>query len=361
MELSPDHNTDSPSPKFEADPPTRDPELSRFIDDQAGAFDDQLAKLSDLFRRYSDSPIEIAEDAPDQVKEQRRQAQEHPVKLLYSLLASREIIAELQKPYDDALRTLAEANGVSTTEVPLDQMARAIETASINREHPGIKAHLENGGKVAAIVLGIGGTGKGTMIERSDYDRAVNHTSRAMRPGEAEGRDYYYRPDIDMDTPLAEVESALGTELLADLVRPGRGRYMTSKKAVEEALQNNSVVFIEQAPDKIGPMVERAREIMPNLLIVPVCILPPDRGVIELAARVVARSYGDENHRDPEGPEGVYKLKDSYLTSTIGPEQIAEITQTAAFLTDQSVGSVAYIVNDDLRRAIDVLNNLFKA
>ncbi|MEN9405587.1 MAG: hypothetical protein RLY47_546 [Candidatus Parcubacteria bacterium] len=333
--------------------------LEELVTQQEGRFDDQVGKLEELMTRYSEHPISVPDDAPEEVKAARQSVQKDPTKIVESLFASRETILDLQKPYDEALDEIAAVNGIDPRSVDREDLVRTIEQASIDRESPRIKAHLAAGGKIAAIMLGIGGTGKGTVIERSDFDRTVNHTTRPSRPGEVEGKDYHYRTDISPEMPLSEVEEALGTEILADLVRPGRGRYMTSKEAVEEALKTSNVVFIEQSPEKVQEIADRAREIMPDLLVLPVCILPPGRGILELATRVVVRSYGDPNHRDSESPEGVYKIKDSYLTSTIGPAQIEEISDTQEFLKGENAPGIVYVVNDDLDRAVATVNSLF--
>src|SRR5215210_5195089 len=58
------------------------------------------------------------------------------------------------------------------------------------------------------VVTGPSGAGKGTLIDallerRSDLELAVSATTRARRPGEADGRDYHFLSDEEFDRRVA--------------------------------------------------------------------------------------------------------------------------------------------------------------
>jgi guanylate kinase len=81
------------------------------------------------------------------------------------------------------------------------------------------------------VVTGPSGAGKGTLIKallarRSDLELAVSATTRALRPGEVDGKDYYF---LSEDEFQARVE---GGEFLEHVIYVS-GRYGTLRSEVE--------------------------------------------------------------------------------------------------------------------------------
>jgi guanylate kinase len=81
------------------------------------------------------------------------------------------------------------------------------------------------------VVTGPSGAGKGTLIKgllerRSDLELAVSATTRARRPGEVDGRDYYF---LSEDEFLARIERG---EFLEQVVYVS-GRYGTLRSEIE--------------------------------------------------------------------------------------------------------------------------------
>jgi guanylate kinase len=89
---------------------------------------------------------------------------------------------------------------------------------------------LSDGPKVF-VITGPSGAGKGTLIKallerRSDLELAVSATTRARRPGEADGRDYHFLSEQEF---LERVERG---EFLEHVVYVS-GRYGTLRSEIE--------------------------------------------------------------------------------------------------------------------------------
>jgi guanylate kinase len=324
--------------------------------------------LEQVVERYKKNPnfIEIPKEASEEVIKARTQLKENPILIIDTILSSAEILHQYQMLYKNSLNAIATASGVDSSEMPFEKLARAIEDATYKRERKRIEGFKKDGQKIAMPILGIGGTGKGTMIKLSGIPRIVNHTTRPRRPGEEEGVDYYYVGNVNLEGykedekgNLVDYHANNYGPFVADLLRPGRGRYSTSVKSVEDGLKTSPVVFIEQSPEQVKVIGQKIPELMQKTQVVPVCILPPGSGILELATRVIVRTYGDPIHRDTDYTKG-YKIKDSYLESTVGPGQIAEIAQTVDFSRGANPLGIAYIVNDDLNRSVALLKDLIK-
>ncbi len=128
------------------------------------------------------------------------------------------------------------------------------------------------------------GAGK-TSLVKALLDRrpvevtvAVSHTTRPMRPGEEDGRDYHF---VDIETFEAMVEAG---EFL-EYARVFDNYYGTSRKAVESLLEQGRHVILEI--DWQG--ARQVREQLPET--VAVFILPPSRE--ELQRRLSGRGTDD--------------------------------------------------------------------
>lgn len=119
------------------------------------------------------------------------------------------------------------------------------------------------------------------LLERrpDEVTVAVSHTTRPMRPGEADGRDYHF---VDIETFERMVE---GGEFL-EYARVFDNYYGTSRAAVEALLEQERHVILEI--DWQG--ARQVRQQLPETLAV--FILPPSRD--ELQRRLCRRGTDDE-------------------------------------------------------------------
>jgi guanylate kinase len=119
------------------------------------------------------------------------------------------------------------------------------------------------------------------LLERrpDEVTVAVSHTTRPMRPGEADGRDYHF---VDIETFERMVEAG---EFL-EYARVFDNYYGTSRAAVEALLEQERHVILEI--DWQG--ARQVRQQLPETLAV--FILPPSRD--ELQRRLCRRGTDDE-------------------------------------------------------------------
>jgi guanylate kinase len=171
------------------------------------------------------------------------------------------------------------------------------------------------------VLAGPTAVGKGTVSAdiRRRYPEvwlSVSATTRPRRPGEEDGRHYYFVDEATFDAMIA------AGELLEWAVVHGRHRYGTPKRAVEEALAAGRPALLEI--DLQGARQVRAS--MPDALFV--FLAPPSWD--ELVRRLVGR--GTETPRERER-----RLDTARLELAAKPEFDVEI------------------VNDDVHRATDEL------
>lgn len=312
---------------------------------------------------------------------------ENPLLILSTILQSAETLYTYQQEYNQALIKLAEANGIDYSE--LGEIPSKLQLLTVEREKQNLANHLSSGGRVVIALNGIGASGKGTVSKKAGAVRAVNYTTRQMRPSESHGEtgDYYYinqlegfpEGSIDKDTgfhivgvdpisqePIFELDSN-GQPInyldkygpfVTTLWRPGRAVYGTTVDEFQRLRDaGKKTIFFEHGPEQV---IEAGRELpkhFPDSKVLPVCILAPSTGIIQLASRIVVRTYGDPVHRDPQVVDG-YKITDSYLESTIGFAQINELAMTTEFMQGETPLGVAYIVNDNLEEAVKTFKGL---
>lgn len=93
------------------------------------------------------------------------------------------------------------------------------------------------------ILSGPSGVGKGTVRQRlfgqeTHLKYSVSATTRDMRPGEAEGKDYFYRSKAAFEDMIANNE-------LLEYAKYVNNYYGTPKAYVEEQLEKGHDVFLE--------------------------------------------------------------------------------------------------------------------
>ena len=176
------------------------------------------------------------------------------------------------------------------------------------------------------MITGPSGVGKGSLIrglrERiPELELSVSATTRAPRPGERDGVDYYFMSDAEFDRLLAQ-----GT--FVEHASYSGNRYGTLRSELDRRLARGSPVVLElevQGARQMREAVPEAKTIF---------IAPPSLEALQ--ARLVARGTDD-------------------------PEQVQGRLQTAASEL-RSRGEFGYVVvNDRLEQATDELVQIVRA
>ncbi len=128
------------------------------------------------------------------------------------------------------------------------------------------------------VLSGPSGAGKSSLIagflaRRSDFAQSVSATTRAPRPGEREGRDYFFL-DADAFTDLVATDG-----LLEHATVFGQHRYGTPRAFVEARLERGEGVIADV--DVQG--AQQIRQSMPAA--VQVFVIPPDEAELERRLR----------------------------------------------------------------------------
>lgn len=142
---------------------------------------------------------------------------------------------------------------------------------------------MQNRG-VLAIVSGFSGAGKGTVMKAlmnkyDNYALSISATSRAPRPGEMEGREYFYKSVEEFEKMIAEDE-------LIEYAQYVGNYYGTPMAYVEKMLNEGKDVILEI--ELQGAMKVKAK--MPDTVLI--FITPPTAD--ELKKRLVGRGTEDE-------------------------------------------------------------------
>jgi guanylate kinase len=175
------------------------------------------------------------------------------------------------------------------------------------------------------VISGPSGVGKGTLISRArervpGLELATSATTRPMRPGEADGRDYHFL------TP-EQFDQRVGEGAFLEHVEFAGNRYGTLRSEVDRRLARGSSVILEID-------VPGAREVerqLPDAVLV--FIAPPD--VTDLERRLTARG-------------------------TNSPEDIANRLRIARAELEARDDFAHVIVNDDVERAAAELTRLIR-
>jgi len=130
---------------------------------------------------------------------------------------------------------------------------------------------MENGS--IFVVSAPSGAGKTTicrkLLERVDaLDLSVSYTTRPRKPGEEEGKDYYFvTPDI--------FDKMINSKLFLEYASVYGNRYGTSRDTVEAVVSRGNDALLEI--DVQGG--RKVKEVLPGAVLV--AIFPPDRETLE--------------------------------------------------------------------------------
>ena len=132
---------------------------------------------------------------------------------------------------------------------------------------------------ILVVVSGFSGAGKGTVMKRlmekyDDYALSVSATTRKPRPGEVDGREYFFRTRDEFERLIAE-------DALLEYAQYVENYYGTPRSYVEKQLQAGRNVILEIEIQ--GAM--KIKEKIPEALLV--FVTPPT--VQELERRLTGR------------------------------------------------------------------------
>lgn len=179
---------------------------------------------------------------------------------------------------------------------------------------------------ILVVVSGFSGAGKGTVMNRllekyENYALSVSVTTRAPRPGEEEGKSYFFRS-------REEFERLIQEDALLEYARYVDNYYGTPKSYVQEQLEAGKDVILEIEIQ--GAM--KIREKIPEALLV--FVVPPS--MEELKKRLTGR----------------------------GTETEEIIRSRLARAGEEAEGMDQYdylLVNDDLETCVDALHQMIQS
>jgi guanylate kinase len=150
-----------------------------------------------------------------------------------------------------------------------------------------------------AVIAGPTAVGKGTVVRQllashPEIKLSVSATTRAPRPGEIDGIDYFFWTQERFDEALAN------NELLEYAIVHGTNRYGTPRQPVEEALSRGEKVVLEI--DIQG--AKQVKKVMPEALTI--FILPPSWD--ELVRRLSTRGTEDVGEQEKRLQTAVVEL-----------------------------------------------------
>lgn len=133
------------------------------------------------------------------------------------------------------------------------------------------------------VISGPSGVGKSTVVDalrgRRPFGFSVSATTRAARPGEADGEHYHFVTDDEFDRLVDRGE-------LLEWATYGGHRYGTPRRPVAEALARGEDLILDI--ENVGAL--QVKEALPEAVLV--FVLPPSRR--ELEARLRGRGDTDE-------------------------------------------------------------------
>jgi guanylate kinase len=174
-------------------------------------------------------------------------------------------------------------------------------------------------GRKVIVVSGPSGAGKGTLIRGvmkyfPGLDVAISATTRAARPGEVEGREYYFRTNEQFD---AYIESG---ELLEHVEFAGN-RYGTLLSEIERLHRQGSHVILELELN--GALSVHDSE-MDSVLIF---IEPPDFSELERRLRSRASDTDEEIERRMEVARSQVDAKRHFQYVVVNDDQNRAIAE----------------------------------
>jgi hypothetical protein len=336
--------------------------------EQTPSRDDIISKLQET--PFADSAEFIKErlqffiDNPKNAKENFNPVREDPKRFIESLLASQDVVLERVGAYNETLDKIADAFGIPA-DLPESEKLAQIQESSI----ASFKEKLDPEKKTINFLMGIGGVGKGTVKDMTGFPSAVNHTTRAKRATETADVDYHfmdqdsqwYKDTVNVGTTEQQMAESFANEYGkkplvvlkrtvagADGSESLRGFYILTEDEVTK--HDSKVVNAEMGVEQIKELHDTAENIQAAVTVV----MPPAGGALEVYMRILARQYGDAQNGSFD-ENGVYKLNDSFVTSTINP--LDELNVAAEFSKEMPV---AFVVNDKLNETVDRVKDLFQ-
>ena len=173
---------------------------------------------------------------------------------------------------------------------------------------------------VLIVISGFSGVGKGTvvkkLIEKYGYSLSISATTRQPRPGEVDGKDYYFKT-------VAEFENLIDYNGFIEWAQYVENYYGTPRKFVEDEIEKGNNVILEIEVQ--GAM--RVKEQYPNAVLI--FLTAPDAH--SLKARLEGRGTEDA-------------------------KVIAKRLKRAYEETDDMPQYDYLVVNDDLDKCVDDVN-----
>ena len=177
------------------------------------------------------------------------------------------------------------------------------------------------------VLSGFSGAGKGTIMKHlleahpNDYNLSISATTRGMREGEMDGREYFFKTREEFDKMIEN------NELLEYATFNGNS-YGTPRAYVEQLIERKKDVILEIEIQ--GAL--QVKEMFPDALLL--FTMPPSAK--ELENRLVGR-----------GTE----------TSTVIQERLAISCKESQYMDKYDY----LIVNDSLEKAVDQVHNIIQA
>ena len=179
---------------------------------------------------------------------------------------------------------------------------------------------------ILTIVSGFSGVGKGTLINKllgkyDNYALSVSATTRGMRPGEQEGKSYFF---ISVD----EFEDKIHQNELLEYAKYVDNYYGTPRKYVEEMLESGKDVLLEIEIQG----ARQVKKLMPEALTI--FVMPPSAETLK--QRLIGRNTE---------------------SSDVIDERLKRATVEAQGIEEYD----CILVNDDLDKSVEKLNDIIQA
>ena len=180
---------------------------------------------------------------------------------------------------------------------------------------------------LVVVLSGFSGAGKGTIMKHlleahpTDYNLSISATTRAMRAGEKEGREYFFKTK-------EEFEEMIKNDELLEYATFNGNSYGTPRAYVEQLIDRRKDVILEI--DTHGAL--QVKKMYPDALLL--FTMPPSAA--ELKNRLVGRG-------------------------TETPEVIAQRLAISNKEADIMDNYDYLIINDSLEKAVDQVHNIIQA
>lgn len=271
---------------------------------------------------------------PDQIRdaflhETQRLREIYSVHALKETIANADFLIGMHGMWQDALQTAA-----AYFNLPSDDLDRLPYLLEERTAIPSNAASVEK--KTVIGLAGPGATGKETLTKKLGYPKVVNTTTRAQRTYEQHGVHYQFTSEEGFHGKVREGKFIHAAE------KPGRGWYGIDEEDLIKPFRNSDTVIIEESPDPLLRIGKELTRRMPESDYRIVYILPQPPILIHLAARLATRCLvAGENFRD-------------VIESTLGKRQVDEFL---SLIPGQRSGiPITYVINDDVDRAVQVIN-----